>query len=165
MKQMAVIRWNPWNDLFDLHSQMDQLFQSLKPEIPRGGAPEYTHLPVDIRQTDEAFIVEASVPGLGPDEVEVTVDGGVLTIKGTTRTSEEQLNGNYVRRERGMTSVFRQVGLPAEVRANEISASFANGELTITIPREQKAQPQRIPVTVDPATSRNTQRIVEHQRS
>ncbi|MFZ0129322.1 MAG: Hsp20/alpha crystallin family protein [Candidatus Dormiibacterota bacterium] len=43
----------------------------------------YTHLPVDIRQTDDAFLVEASVPGLGPDDVQVTVDGGVLTIAGT----------------------------------------------------------------------------------
>jgi len=162
---MAVIRWNPWNDLFDLHSQMDQLFQSLNPEIPRGAAPEYTHLPVDIRQTDEAFIVEASVPGLGPDDVEVTIDGGVLTIKGTTKTSTEQRNGNYVRRERGMTSVFRQVGLPAEVRADDISASFANGELTVTIPREQKAQPKRIPVTADAAPGRKPERIVEHKPS
>lgn len=163
---MAVVRWNPWNELFDLHSHMDELFQTLNPDRLRGSGNDragYTHLPVDVRQTEDAFLVEASVPGLAPDEVEVTFDGGVLTISGSARTRDEQREETYIRRERGMTSVFRQISFPSDVRAEEISASFANGELTITVPRAHKATPMRIPVRSNGSGGdEHQQRIVEH---
>jgi HSP20 family protein len=158
----AIVRWNPWGELFNLHSQMDELFQSLSPSNSgngdRGG---YAQLPVDIRQTDDAFIIEASVPGLEPDEVEVTFDDGVLTIKGTHKEEQERKQSDWVRRERRLASVYRQVGLPAEVRADEISASFTNGVLEITVPRAQRAQPKRIPVTG--AGQGQRQKVIEHQ--
>jgi len=144
---MALVRWNPWGELFDLHNQLDQLFQSVSTETPRNGG-QYANLPVDIRQSDEAFTIEASVAGFKPEDVELTFDDGVLTIRGAHREEQEQNEGgNYVRRERKLTSVFRQISLPAEVRADEIGASFNHGVLTITIPRAQKAQPKRIQVT------------------
>ena len=147
---MASSRWNPWGELFSLHDQVDQLFneafgRTLMPA--RTGNAVVAHLPLDIRQTDEAFTIEASVPGFKSDEVEVTLDENVLTIRGEHKAEEETTRGGYVRRERQVASVYRQVGLPAEVRADEISATFENGVLTITVPRAQKAQPKRIPVT------------------
>ncbi|MHB8490024.1 MAG: Hsp20/alpha crystallin family protein [Candidatus Dormibacteria bacterium] len=157
---MAVVRWNPWNDLFDLHTQMDHLFQPGAPATASRNGVEYTSLPVDIQQTDAAFIVEASIPGLNPGDVEVTFEDGVLTITGRRSTGETSKDATYLRRERRTTSVFRQVGLPAEVRAEDITASFNNGVLRITVPRAQKAQPTRIPVTV--SSGETTERIVEH---
>lgn len=144
---MALVRWNPRSDLFDLHSQVDQLFQSLGPETARLSGDEFASLPVDIRQTDEAFVIEASVPGFRPEDVEVTFADGLLTIKGNRTAETEDKNGAYVRRERRRISVFRQVGLPAEVRDDQISATFDNGVLKITVPRAEKAQPKRITIT------------------
>jgi HSP20 family protein len=160
---MALSRWNPWGELFTLHDQVDQLFnetfgRSVVPARGNGGGV-VAHLPLDIRQSDEAFTIEASVPGFTPDEVEVTIDEGALTIRGEHRTNEETSRGGYVRRERQSASVYRQVGLPAEVRADEISATFANGVLTITVPRAQKAQPKRIPVTA--ASEQPQQRVID----
>jgi HSP20 family protein len=143
---MALVRWNPWGELFDLHNQMDQLFQTLTTETPRNGS-DHTSLPVDIRQSDEMYTIEASVPGFRPENVEVTYDDGVLTIRGQHNDEQQQKDGSFVRRERKLTSVFRQISLPAEVRAEEITASFENGVLTVKIPRAQKAQPKRIQVT------------------
>ena len=161
---MAVVRWNPWSDLSDLHTQVDHLFQAFSPATASRNGIEYSSLPVDIRQTDAAFFVEASVPGFSPEDVEVTFDDGVLTVSGRRSSTETTKDGTYVRRERRATSVFRQVGLPAEVRAQDIKASFDNGVLTIEIPRAQKAAPQRIPVTT--ATGAATpERIVEHAPS
>ena len=157
---MAVVRWNPWNDIFDLHAQMDHLFQPAAATTSRNGV-EYASLPVDIRQTDAAFIVEASVPGFTPDDVEVTFDDGVLTIAGRRSSTESSKDATYVRRERRSTSVFRQVGLPAEVRPQDITATFENGVLRIEIPRAQKAAPQRIPVTA----GATPQTVVEHAPS
>ncbi|TMB91725.1 MAG: Hsp20/alpha crystallin family protein [Chloroflexi bacterium] len=151
MSDMALIRWNPWGDLFDLHSQVDHLFQSLGPDTVRMNGDEIAGLPVDIRQTDDAFVIEASVPGFRPEDVEVTFADGLLTIKGNRSAETEDKSGTYVRRERRTTSVFRQVGLPAEVRDDHINATFDNGVLRITVPRAEKAQPRRIPVTAGTA--------------
>jgi len=144
---MALVRWNPWGELFNLHTQMDQLFQSMNPETEARNGADHYNLPVDIRQSDDAFTIEASVPGFAPADVEVTFENGVLTIKGTHSTEDESTAGGYVRRERRTGSMFRQIGLPAEVRSDDISAAFRNGVLTVTVPRAQKAQPKRITVT------------------
>ena len=145
---MALTRWNPWGELFSLHDQMDQLFnEAFGRTLMPSRSTETAHLPLDIRQTDEAFFIEASVPGFRPEDVEVTLDENVLTIRGTRSFESEDGKGGYVRRERSVSSVYRQVGLPAEVRAEEITASFENGVLTVTVPRAQRAQPKRIPVT------------------
>lgn len=158
---MAIARWNPWNDLFDLQGQVDQLFQSLSGGSGRpGNGGEAMNLPVDIRQTDNEFVIEASVPGFRPDDVEVTFDDGVLTIRGQRRVENEEKQGQYVRRERRLTSVYRQIGLPAEVRADEISAAFDNGVLRVNVPRAQKAQPKRIRVTQGGGAP---ERVIEHE--
>ena len=114
--------------------------------------------------TDTAKGCAARLAGVEPpkfDDVEVTFEDGVLTITGKRSTSETAKDATYLRRERRTTSVFRQVGLPAEVRADDITASFENGVLRITVPRAQKAQPKRIPVTVT-GTAEKTEQIVEH---
>jgi HSP20 family protein len=139
---MVVNRWNPWTELFSMHDQLynDAYGRSMMPE-------RTVHtLPLDIRQSDEMFEIEASVPGFKPEDVEITFDENVLTIRGT-RQEDEITRGAYVRRERNLHSVYRQVGLPAEVKADQISATFENGILTVSIPRAQRAQPTRIPVT------------------
>jgi HSP20 family protein len=142
---MALVRWNPWSELFDLHSQMDSLFgQVLDSGRP---ATQFAGLPVDIRQSDEGFTIEASVPGFRPEDVEVTVDNGVLTLRGEHREETDAGKGEYVRRERRMTSFYRQIGLPQDVRADDISATFENGVLSLQLPRMEKPQPKRIPVT------------------
>jgi HSP20 family protein len=158
---MAVIRWSPWGELFDIHNQMDHLFQSLTPETARSNGRETASLPVDIRQTDSEFVIEASVPGFRPEDVEVRFEDGVLTIKGNRTDETEAKKGTYVRRERRQTSVYRQLGLPAEVRSDEISAAFDNGVLRVTIPRAQKAQPMRIPVTTGASSASN--KVIDHQ--
>ena len=78
---MALVRWNPWGDL-------DQLLQTLSTETP-GNGNEYMGLPIDIRQTDSEYVIEASVPGFRPEDVEVTFEDGVLTVRGTRQEEKE----------------------------------------------------------------------------
>ena len=128
--------WNPESDL-------DQLLTASFGRLER---TVHNNLPLDIRQTEEAFWIEASVPGFRPEDVEISLDESVLTIHGTRHPDETK--GGYIQRERQLTSVHRHVGLPAQVKAEEITASFENGLLTVMVPRAQKAQPKRIPVTM-----------------
>ncbi len=158
---MALVRWNPWSDLFTLHDQIDQMLQATASDRePQNGSEQFS-LPVDIRQSDDAFTIEASVPGFDPEHVEVTFENGVLSIKGTYQKERETGTDGYVRRERRAGSVYRQIALPSEVRADAIHA-FHNGVLTITIPRAEKAQPKRIPVSREAPSRRN---LVEGQAS
>jgi HSP20 family protein len=149
---MALVRWNPWGELNTLHDQMDQLFQQVFGEpLARNDGGDTVTLPVDVRQTDTSYVLEASVPGFRPEDVEVTFDNGVLTIRGERRDDTEQKEGGYVRRERRLASVFRQVSLPSEVEPDRITAGFEHGVLTVTVPRVPRAQPKRIPVTAGQA--------------
>lgn len=129
-------------------SAVDQLF--LNAGFGRTHMPERVvpNLPLDIRQTEEAFWIDASVPGFRPEDVEITLDEKVLTIRGTPRQEDDAQRGRYVQRERQLSSVYRQVGLAAEVKVEEITASFENGVLSVMVPRAKKAQPKRIPVTL-----------------
>jgi HSP20 family protein len=109
----------------------------------RGDLPSL--LPLDIRQTKDEFVLEASVPGFSPEEVEVTWDEGILSIRGEKK-SETEHEGRYLRRERRHQSFWRQLTLPPQVKYDQISAAFANGVLTIRVPRLAAPSPRRIPV-------------------
>ena len=86
----------------------------------------------------------------------------MLTIAGRRSISETSKDATYLRRERRTTAVFRQVGLPAEVRAEDITASFEHGVLRITIPRAQKAQPEAYSGDRRGSDQQKTENIVEH---
>jgi HSP20 family protein len=103
-------------------------------------------LPLDIRQTDDAYVIEASVPGFAPEQVQVTVDRNWLVIHADRNQESESTEGGYVRRERRSASMHRRLALPEEVDVERISASFSNGELAITVPRSARPEPRRVPV-------------------
>jgi HSP20 family protein len=103
-------------------------------------------LPLDIRQTEDAYVIEASVPGFSPEQVQVTVDQNWLVIHADRSQGSETDEGGYVRRERRSASVHRRLALPEEIDAAGISASFSNGELFITVPRSPRTEPRRVPV-------------------
>ena len=132
----ALIRWNPWNDV---------VFGAASC-APISSARRTSNLAIDIRQNDEAYVIEASVPGFAPENIDVTVEDDVLTIKGSLNEQSEEERGGYLHRERRKSSVYRQVALPAEARLEEITAGFSNGVLTVTVPRSKKPEPRRIPI-------------------
>ena len=147
---MKLIRWSPSYDLLNVHSELDRVFGELmdgrpfNPRLSQGdGAPAF--LPVDIRRDGDSFIVEASVPGYAPDEVQVTVEDGTLTIS-AGNDEEGAPGGDYIRRERYVGRYLRQVALGKHIDGDRAQATFNNGVLTVTIPSLTKPEPRRIPV-------------------
>src|SRR5437588_4018385 len=118
---MLVSRWNPWTELLSTQGHVEQLFNEA---FSQSSQPESVvrTLPLDIRQTDEAFCIEASLPGFTPADVEITFDENVLTIRGVRPHDDATDRGGYVQRERQLSSVHRHVYLPAQVKAEEITA-------------------------------------------
>jgi HSP20 family protein len=151
---MAIIRWNPASDLINLHGELDRIFGDLAEGlVPRGQGggtrmlPAF--LPVDIERNDRELLIRASVPGFKPEEVNVTVDNGVLTIDARHEEEREEKDGdggNVVRRERYTGRLYRQIALGDGVDSENVNARFENGELVVAVPLAQRPQPRRIPV-------------------
>ena len=148
---MLSTRWRPFGDTFGemnrLQNEMNRLFDrfgGVGGEDDRRTVPAYPAL--DLWQDGDNLYVEAELPGLVLDDLEIYVTGGTqLTLKGK-RDIPEVENGTWHRRERGYGSFARGLTLPHDVNADKVEASFTNGVLTITLPKLEDAKPRRITV-------------------
>jgi HSP20 family protein len=102
---------------------------------------------VDVRDSDEAFVFTAELPGIAKEAVEITVEDGVLTLKGERRFTENDEEKNYRRIERAYGSFARSFTLPSAVDAERIEASFDNGLLTVTVPKAELAKARKITIS------------------
>lgn len=145
---MALVRYEPWNLLNQLHTELDRMFETR----PTYGDNE-TNLAtsdwvpaVDIKEEPDRFVIHADVPGVDPKDIEVNMENGVLSIKGERESESKEERKGYKRIERVRGSFFRRFSLPDTADASAISAKSKNGVLEITIPKQEKVQPKRIAV-------------------
>jgi HSP20 family protein len=143
-----LVRWEPNREMTTLRDAMDRLFEDalIRPGwfAPAWGASEM--LPVDMYETEDQVVVKATVPGVKPEEIDVTVTGDLLTIKGEFKHEEKTEKPNYLRQERRFGSFCRQVGLPVGVNAEKAKASFENGVLTLEMPKVEAAKTKTVKV-------------------
>jgi HSP20 family protein len=142
----SIIRWQPFEDLVSLRDAMDRLFEEsfIRPRawmVPFEGG-----LTVDVYETEDNVVVEASLPGVKPEEIEVNLTGDVLTIKGETKSEKEENGDRYIRRERRYGSFCRSVSLPAGLEGGKAEAEFEHGILKLTIPKAEAVKPKVIEV-------------------
>jgi len=143
-----LVRWEPFRDLISLREAMDRLFEESFIR-PRAGwlaplGPET--LVVDMYETDESVVVKTSVPGVKPEEIDITITGDTLTIKGETKVEEKVEKTNYIRQERRYGAFSRSVTLPTTVVAEQAKAEFEHGVLTLTLPKAEEVKPKSIKV-------------------
>jgi len=146
---MATVRWFPSNDLMTATRVIDRMFDQFlgygqTAEQDSGGTPTYA-LPVDVLETDSAFLLYATVAGTPSENVDVTFEDGVLSINARAVPYEQQ--GRWLRQERPWGNWTRKLELPKEVQPDGIAANVENGLLTVTVPKAAQAQPVRIPVS------------------
>jgi HSP20 family protein len=103
---------------------------------------------MDVRETDEALIVEAELPGLKPNEYEVKVEEGVLSICAERKQEKDEKTGSYHRMERYYGRMERQFALPANIEAEKVEAAYKDGILMVTLPKKAGAKPKTITVKV-----------------
>lgn len=140
---MSLIKWSPFNDPFADFDEMFDGMHSMSVPTSRGIVP-----PVDMYETKEAVVVETPIPGVEPGKLEISIDNGILTIKGSSERKTEVDDKNYYRKEVRQGTVFRQIALPTAVDGQKAEASFDNGVLKINVPKlgEEK---QSIKVTIN----------------
>ena len=107
-----------------------------------------SNMPIDLRETDEAYIVEAELPGVRPEDTEVTLEGRTLTIRARYDESREegQQGEKFLVRERKTGELTRSLTLPSAIDAERVSSAFEQGELRITLPKAPETRARRIPV-------------------
>lgn len=143
---MAVFRWGqPWDPFRDLEREVDRLMASVSLGIQ--GVRFGRQFPaVNLYQADNILYLTAELPGVRPEDLEVTVADGVLTLRGRRQGPEGVPDERYRRQERLRGSWQRSLQLPERVMEEELSAEFSNGLLKIRLPRAPVAQPRQIKV-------------------
>ncbi len=144
---MTLQRWEPLSEMVTLGNAMDRLFEDsfVKPSVFLK-AHEGGILPIDVFQTKDDVVVKASLPGYKPDEVEISLTGDTLTIKGEHKEEEETKEGEYWLKERRYGTFSRTLTIPVEVKSEKADAAFDNGVLTLTLPKAEEIKPKQIKV-------------------
>ena len=104
-------------------------------------------VPLDVVQEGENIVVKASVPGVSPEDIDVSIENDVLTIKGQTKEEREHQEGNYLMRERRSGSFYRALRLPDTVDSDKAQPHYENGVLSITFPRMESKRAKRLQIT------------------
>jgi HSP20 family protein len=147
-----LTRRTPERRIAPYRSTLDWFFDEPFLNLSRWGGEGGT-LPIDMRETDDAYVVEVELPGVKPEDTEVTLDGQTLVIRGQygIEREDEGKAGRYLVRERQSGTFARAITLPGGIDADHVTSSFMNGELTITLPKLAEAKARRIPVTAGAA--------------
>jgi HSP20 family protein len=143
-----LTRWEPYRELATMRQMMDRLMEDDVFNMPRlwERRPEAFSLALDVAEKEDAYVVKASVPGVNPEDVEITLTDNVLTIRGEMKDDKEIKEENYQLRERRFGQFVRSVTLPVTVEADKVEAVNENGVLTLTLPKAEAVKPRKIEV-------------------
>ncbi|MDN3516826.1 Hsp20/alpha crystallin family protein [Aquisalimonas lutea] len=142
-------RYEPWSVLSQLSNEMNSLFGTPAGQAaadPSNMATSDWAPAVDIQEEKDRYVIQADVPGVKPDDIEVQMENGILTIKGERSAEDVQEGNGYKRVERVRGSFHRRFTLPETADAENITATSRNGVLEVVIPKQEKVQPRRITV-------------------
>jgi len=147
---MNVVRYDPWQVLNETRNELDRLFGRI-PNVMNDAdqsrvATSHWSPAVDIREEADKYVLMADLPGVDPKDIEITMENGMLTIKGERKLEEQENHEGYTRLERVRGIFHRRFSLPETANVEKISARCHNGVLEICIPKQEKVQPRRISV-------------------
>jgi HSP20 family protein len=143
-----VRRASPLGELVSLRQAMDRLFEDsfVRPSAISDGGSQYG-FPLDVTNSKDALVVEAALPGINPDDVEITVENGTLNIRGEQNSERTTGEGENLVREIRRGSVSRVIALPNGLEPDKATATFEHGMLTLRIPKAEAVKPRQIRIT------------------
>ena len=144
---MAITRYEPWGILNQLQKELERAYEGDANESSVSTA-EWAPA-VDIKEEAERFVLLADIPGVKPEEINISMEDGVLTITGEKNTEAETEKDGYKRVERTYGSFYRRFTLPDTADADAISAKSNHGVLEIIIPKREALKPKKISISVD----------------
>jgi HSP20 family protein len=147
----TMMRWDPFQDLRSAQDEMAQMSPTLAHALglhtqQASGRTSAWVPALDISERKDAYLVTVELPGLKPEDLDITMEDGLLTIQGERQLTSESSEQQYHRVERRYGAFRRSITLPAHVMAEQIQASFEDGVLQILVPKAEEAKPKRIQV-------------------
>jgi HSP20 family protein len=147
---MALIRWRPrdiWNPFSDLQEDINKLFD-LSSDRLRGEGAIIWSPSLDVYEEKDELVVKADLPGLKQDEIDIAIQGDVLTLKGERKQETEVKEKGYYRCERCYGSFQRSVALPYPVDQGKVKATYKGGVLEVRLPKSEEARQKKIKIDV-----------------
>ena len=141
-----LTRWDPFQEMLSLRNTVDRLLDNSFGTLTTADQNFTWGLALDVVEKGDEFLVKASVPGVNPDDIEVTFTNNVLTIKGEIKKEEEEKNDRYHMRERRYGSFSRSISLESRINSDKIQASYDQGVLTLHLPKAEEVKPKRISI-------------------
>jgi HSP20 family protein len=149
----AAMPWRPFREMDDWQRQMEDFFGRSLMRMPiaeKGWMPS-----VDIFEKDDKFVVKAELPGMKEEDIDVSIVGDDLVIRGEKKTESEVKEENYYRQERSYGSFYRSIPLPSTVDASKIEANTEDGVLEVTLPKVAEVKPKKVAVSARKKTARS----------
>jgi HSP20 family protein len=143
---MTLVRRPPDRNQIPFRNAMERILGEWSLGAMPGGFTELVP-PLDVRETDDAYIVEVELPGVDPAETEVSIEGRTVTVRGQFAEEQEKQEGNFLLRERRRGQFMRAVALPGMVEVDKATSRYENGELTITLPKATQNRARRVEIT------------------
>ncbi|HEX9961155.1 MAG TPA: Hsp20/alpha crystallin family protein [Pyrinomonadaceae bacterium] len=157
---MSIVKYDPFRDLRSLQDEVNRLFSMSFPhgggqdEIMRGAwTPS-----VDIYEGKDEIVLEAELPGMKPEDVDVSIENNIITIRGERRFEKKDESDNYHRVERSYGSFARSFTLPRNVVGDQAKADFSNGVLHVSLPKREEEKARKIQIS---GASKNESRAIE----
>ena len=146
---MSITRYTPWTQQPGFQDELKQVFEKFfgESEGDQSNVVTSQWMPrVDIKEENDRFVILADIPGVDPNDIEIHMDKGILSIKGERRNESREQNERYSRVERSHGVFYRRFALPDSANPDGISASGSHGVLEISIPKRPESTPRRIAV-------------------
>ncbi len=145
---MLLRRWEPFSHIHSSSHSFPRMALGF-PATSDGGHDGRWRLPLDVFEEDENLVLRASVPGVEPEDIEVTIEDGILTIKGQTSEESESREKGYIIKERRTGSFHRSLRLPDRFDPDKAESDYENGVLTVHLPKAEEKRAKRLAVAVN----------------
>jgi len=146
-----LMNTNPFKDIEEARSEMDRLWDTFLFGRPKtGGLAEEEWQPaMDVAETENELVVNVEIPGMNPQDIDVSLSEGTLLIKGEKKPEPEEKEADYDLIKRSYGTFVRSIRLPTEVESDKMSASYKNGVLRVILPKSDRAHKRKIKVKVE----------------
>lgn len=141
-----LMRYDPFRELWDVRNMMDRFMDDAFGTVFGGEGTRAWSVPLDVIENNDEYILRASIPGVNPDDLNITYSNNILTITGEVKREEETEEARYHMRERRFGKFSRSVHIPNRIEADDIDAQYESGELILHLPKSAEVKPKRIPV-------------------
>jgi HSP20 family protein len=142
----SLIRWNPFREMAAMQNAMDRIFDDTWRSWPTISGMNLNTLAFDLHETDNAYTVTTALPGVKPENINVKMQDGVLTVSGELPQPEQTEGTRLLMQERVWGHFSRSISLPQSVKGDEVEATYEDGVLTLTLPKAPEAQPKLIAI-------------------